>query len=126
MPAGVDTAVGKAGMDSVKLPLVITTKLLAPRGSGSLIERRRLLSLLGQPRAPRLTVITAPAGFGKSTLAAAWLQRLREAGHRSAWLALDAADDEPARFLSYLTQALGRAMDDAGPSLDGTSAEAAA
>ena len=124
MPRGKALAAGKASMDSVKLPLVIATKLLAPRGGGSLVERQRLLALLGGPRTPRLVVITAPAGFGKTTLAAAWLQRLREAGHRCAWLALDPVDDEPARFLSYLAQALSRVMEGAGPSIDGTSTEA--
>ena len=109
-------------MDFGKLPLVIT-KLLAPRAGRGLIERPRLFELVGDSRAPRLTVITAPAGFGKTTLAAAWLERLRTAGHRCAWLTLDAADDEPARFLNYLTQALNRAADAAASSMVGMSAE---
>ena len=43
----------------------------------------------------RLTVIKAPAGFGKTSLALTWLNRLRAGGARVAWLLLDADDDEP-------------------------------
>ncbi|WP_228770885.1 LuxR C-terminal-related transcriptional regulator [Cupriavidus sp. U2] len=71
-----------------------------------MIERPRLLDVLGQGRDKRLTVIKAPAGFGKTSLCIAWLDRLRADGARVAWLSVDREDDEPAHFLSHLAQSL--------------------
>ena len=51
----------------------------------------------------KVTLIAAPAGFGKTTLAAAWIAG---AGRRTAWLALDENDGDPIRFLTYVTRAL--------------------
>jgi LuxR family maltose regulon positive regulatory protein len=48
-----------------------------------------------------LTVIRAPGGFGKTTLALAWIEALKTRGDRVAWLSLDADDDEPRRFLHH-------------------------
>jgi LuxR family maltose regulon positive regulatory protein len=53
-----------------------------------------------------LTTISAPAGFGKTTLLLQWAQHLQQSGHRVAWLALDADDNELRRFLCYLIAAL--------------------
>jgi len=102
---------------------VITTKLMVPRVDVAMIERPRLFNLIGGAESARLTVITAPAGYGKTSFAAAWMARIRAAGHRVAWLTIDAEDDEPARFLHYVVQALLRATDDIDPSAVGLSAE---
>lgn len=56
----------------------------------------------------RLTLIHAPAGFGKSTLAAQWLATLSDLGARTGWLSLDADDDRPLWFLSHLLECLRR------------------
>jgi LuxR family maltose regulon positive regulatory protein len=104
-------------------PVITTTKLVPPRAGAGVMERPRLFDLVGGAESARLIVITAPAGYGKTSFAAAWLARLRRAGHCVAWLTLDAEDDEPARFLHYLVQALLRATDRIDPSAVGLSAE---
>jgi len=58
-------------------PLLPATKLFPPRLPSGLIDRPRLNGLAGQAENKRLTVIKAPAGFGKTSLALAWLSRLR-------------------------------------------------
>ena len=66
-------------MQASKRPQTIATKVLPPRCVG-LIERPRLLGLVTQVQAKRLSVIKAPAGFGKTSLAVAWADRLSQSG----------------------------------------------
>jgi LuxR family maltose regulon positive regulatory protein len=87
---------------------LLATKMMPPRCPG-LIERRRLLAMVSEIQAKRLVVIRAPAGFGKTSLAASWSEWLRQHGSVVAWVAMDADVDEPTRFLCYLTQAMHRA-----------------
>ncbi len=61
-------------------------------------------------------MIKAGAGFGKTSLALSWAERLKQAGNLVAWLALDTDDDEPTRFLFYVSQALRRACASVGES----------
>jgi LuxR family transcriptional regulator, maltose regulon positive regulatory protein len=84
------------------LPL-LATKLHIPRRADGLIERAELLEQLDAIRMRRLTLISAPAGFGKTTLLADWAART---GFPTAWLSLDANDNEPQRFLSYVIAAV--------------------
>jgi LuxR family maltose regulon positive regulatory protein len=86
----------------------LTTKLIPPPCSG-LIERPRLIDTLSRVANARLALIKASAGFGKTSLAAAFAERLRLGGEAVAWLTLDAEDDETSRFLFGLSQALQRA-----------------
>jgi LuxR family maltose regulon positive regulatory protein len=102
---------------------LLATKLVPPRLPTGLIDRPRLLELSAHAENKRLTVIKAPAGFGKTSLALAWLNRLRENDALIAWLSLDAADDEPARFLNHLAQALRHACGNVGASTIGLTAE---
>jgi LuxR family maltose regulon positive regulatory protein len=102
---------------------VIATKLVAPRVGFGTIERPRLLQLVAAASSARLIVITAPAGFGKTSFAAAWFARLRVAGHRAGWLTVDPEDDEPARFLHCVARALLRAADSIDPSAVGLNTE---
>jgi LuxR family maltose regulon positive regulatory protein len=88
------------------LPL-LTTKLYIPPAGADLVERPRLLERLTEGQGRKLTLISAPAGFGKTTLVTQWLGA---AGRPSAWLSLDEGDNDPARFLAYLVAAL-RTMD---------------
>jgi LuxR family maltose regulon positive regulatory protein len=92
---------------------VVATKLLTPPARPGTVARTRLLRLLDAVPAHPLTLVTAPAGFGKTTLVSTWL---RGFGGRSAWLTLDEDDDVPGRFLDYLVTALGtaRTLLDAG------------
>jgi LuxR family transcriptional regulator, maltose regulon positive regulatory protein len=110
-------------MSAGKLPLLLTTKVVAPRMPPGLIDRPRLLPLVEQAQCKQLILIRAPAGFGKSSLAIAWAERLRHCGSRVAWLALDAEDDEPARFLHYLVHSLRRACNSLGVAALGLTSE---
>ena len=69
---------------------ILATKLFPPRLRDRMVRRRRLVSLLDQ--GSDLVLVSAPAGFGKSTLLAEWLRRRDLA---FAWLSLEAADAEP-------------------------------
>ena len=84
---------------------LLSTKIgVQPRRSRS-VDRARLRALLdGAPEA-RLVLVSAPAGFGKSTLLAAWLER---ADVRSAWLSLDPRDEDVVRFTRYLEAAVAQ------------------
>jgi LuxR family transcriptional regulator, maltose regulon positive regulatory protein len=94
-------------------PQTIATKVLPPR-SVELIERPRLLELVSQIQLKRLSVIKAPAGFGKTSLAVAWAGRLLQSGSLVAWFSIDANDDQPNQFLLYVSQALQRACNGVG------------
>jgi LuxR family maltose regulon positive regulatory protein len=89
--------------------VLIETKLRPPVLRTGLVERERLIKALDGALATRLTVLTAPAGFGKSTLLGQWISLLRERDAAVGWLALDQGDDEIGRFLGYLVAALRRA-----------------
>jgi LuxR family transcriptional regulator, maltose regulon positive regulatory protein len=94
------------------LQLLVPTKLTAPKALDSWVPRARLYERLdGAPQA-RLTLVVAPAGFGKSTLVAQWLVH-QPAGRtptpeRVAWLTLDEHDQDGLRFLTYVLGALER------------------
>ena len=91
----------------------LATKVVPPRCQG-LIERPRLLALTAQLSEKRLAVVKAPAGFGKTSLVATWLQRLQQSENALAWLTIDSEDDEPPAFLFYVSHALQRARDKVG------------
>ena len=100
-------------MQSGRHSQALATKVVPPRCVG-LIERPRLLGLVTQVQAKRLTVIKAPAGFGKTSLAVAWADRLEKSRNSVAWFSIDADDDEPTRFLFYVSHALQRSCDGVG------------
>ncbi|MDQ5854348.1 MAG: helix-turn-helix domain-containing protein, partial [Chloroflexota bacterium] len=103
---------------------LLATKLYLPRPRAQLVPRPRLLARLQAGLRGSLTLIAAPAGFGKTTLLAQGLGvggwRLEESrpnsqlptpnSHRIGWLSLDAGDNDPAVFLRYLIAALQRAL----------------
>lgn len=91
--------------------LVLNTKLHAPAPRANRVHRQRLLDRLEAGSRSALALISAPAGFGKSTLVAEWLSRC---GEPSAWLSLDAGDSDLRRFLSYLVAALDRPLPGVG------------
>ncbi len=89
----------------------VNTKLRAPPARGEMVARPRLTALLEAGLQGALTLLCAPAGFGKTTLLVEWLLTLDAAeGARRpvAWLSLDADDNDPARFVGCLTAALDR------------------
>ena len=82
---------------------LLATKLHVPRPRTRLVPRAHLIERLQQGMACQLTLVSAPAGFGKTTLLAQWLI---ESEIPVAWLSLEAEDNDPTRFLSYLIAAL--------------------
>lgn len=84
---------------------LLTTKHFIPPTRPDLVSRPRLLERLDDSRHRKLTLVSAPAGFGKTTLLSEWINR-GKAGSRIAWLALDERDSDPIRFLAYLVTAL--------------------
>jgi len=90
---------------------VLTTKLYAPPIPAGTVRRPRLLSRMREGARGRLTLLSAPAGFGKTTLASAWIA---DAGVPAAWLSLDEADGDAAGFVAYLVAALREAVGGVG------------
>jgi LuxR family maltose regulon positive regulatory protein len=97
---------------------VLATKLFVPPPRAQAVPRPRLIEQLddGVREGRRLTLISAPAGFGKTTLFSEWIAEKRRLGPqvRVAWLSLDESDNDPVRFLTYLVAALHQADPDIG------------
>ena len=93
---------------------LIATKLYLPKPRRGLVTRQRLLERLRHGSDSRLTLVSAPAGFGKTTLLADWLHKVPDADRCVAWLSLDSADNEPSAFWTYVVTALQRVV----PSVD--------
>ena len=81
---------------------LIATKLHVPNLRPRLVGRPRLRNLLDRGLDARLTLISAPAGFGKTTLLAEWLAQASQDDLAVAWLSLDEVDDDPALFWSHV------------------------
>src|SRR5690242_21742186 len=90
---------------------LLATKFFIPVAPQPLVARPRLTSLLNEGLHRRLTLVCAPAGFGKSTLLAEWVRSLPPPpeGPSVAWVSLDEDDNEPARFGDYFMSALEKA-----------------
>ncbi len=85
------------------IPPVLKTKLYIPSLRPELVHRTHLIELLEAGIHRRLTLVSAPAGFGKTTLIGEWVNRSE---HPAAWLSLEDSDNDPIRFLSYFMAAL--------------------
>lgn len=93
---------------------LLETKLYVPRLRRGLVARPRLIERMGRGAESKLTLLSAPAGFGKTTLLTEWLAAA-PAGERSvAWLSLDQADNQPVSFWTYLVAALQAAAPGVG------------
>src|SRR3954451_5888223 len=93
---------------------LLETKLHVPRGRRGLVARPRLSERLSRGAESTLTLVSAPAGFGKTTLLAEWLAGAPAEGRSAAWLSLDRRDNDPAVFWSYLVGALQAASPGVG------------
>jgi LuxR family maltose regulon positive regulatory protein len=82
---------------------LLQTKLYIPPSRPEYVSRPRLIERLNQGMARSLTLISAPAGFGKTTLVSDWLRQL---DIPAAWVSLDESDNDPTRFLTYFVAAL--------------------
>lgn len=88
---------------------LLSTKLTPPRLRASIVSRERLLARLNEGLERKLTLLSAPPGSGKTTLASEWLAARTEP---VAWVSLDKGDDDPIRFWRYVLTAC-RAFDPA-------------
>src|SRR5512133_2032196 len=85
----------------------LKTKCFTPSWRAGAVSRPRLIEHLqaGLQEGRKLTIVSAPAGYGKTTLAAEWIRTI-QSKHQAvtdvAWLSLDEADNDPARFFGYL------------------------
>ncbi|AUZ88547.1 helix-turn-helix transcriptional regulator [Arthrobacter agilis] len=93
---------------------LLDAKLRVPLRRRGVTERPRVDGLLERGTECTLTLVSAPAGFGKTTLLAGWLESLAAAGWSTAWLSLDQGDNDPARFWTYLVTALETASSGVG------------
>jgi LuxR family maltose regulon positive regulatory protein len=94
---------------------ILATKLFIPPTRPELVVRPRLLNELFEGLHHKLTLISAPAGFGKTTLVTEWLDSIKSEinnGNKTrpniAWISLDRDDNDPTRFLSYFIAALNQ------------------
>src|SRR5215210_1765074 len=85
---------------------LLETKLYVPRPRRGVVPRPRLSERLEQGTEAKLTLVSAPAGFGKTTLLAEWLAAAPAEDRSAAWLSLDQSDNHPASFWTYLIAAL--------------------
>ena len=82
---------------------ILATKLYLPPPRPDVVLRPRLTERLNEGLHRNLTLISASAGFGKTTLVSEWVAGCEQ---RVAWLSLDEGDNDPSRFLAYLVAAL--------------------
>jgi LuxR family maltose regulon positive regulatory protein len=94
------------------VPRIAVTRTTPPGIKEFAIERQRLLGLLDKVASCRVIAFKAPAGYGKTTLAAEWCQHLRQSGAIVAWLSLDADDNVPGTFACHVAAAVDRAAPD--------------
>ena len=95
----------KSKMPSLHL---LTTKMSVPPPRSNMVARPRLTQRLNMAMKERLTLIVAPAGWGKTTLISTWHADLGPNASPLAWVSLDAGDNDPIRFWTYVIAALNR------------------
>ncbi len=98
-------------------PPLLKTKLHIPHRRPDMVPRSLLIKQLNERFQRKLTLITAPAGYGKTKLASEWIHGLQSedtSSIRITWLSLDEADSEPIRFLSYVIAALQQVAPEIG------------
>jgi len=112
-----------ANIARAERPFPLTTKLYIPKPRPARVTRQHLIDTLNASLTRKLTLISAPAGFGKTTLLAAWIQQLKVTGGPSpnlpcvAWISLDGGDNDPNRFFAYLIAALQTILPEFGDDL---------
>src|SRR5262245_48214438 len=89
---------------------LLATRLFIPSSPHTIIERPRLFRLLQEGLAYRLILVSAPPGFGKTTLLSSWVRSLPEDKYRVAWVSLDAEDNNWLRCWTYVLTALNNQL----------------
>jgi len=110
VPAASHLPVPKTAAPVSPASSLLRTKLYRPRTNGDVIPRTHLIERLNAGLSSKVTLVSAPAGFGKTTLLAEWLQR---SDRHTAWLSLDENDDELRVFVHLLIAALHTVFPDA-------------
>ena len=90
---------------------LIQTKLRIPGRKKEIIKRQPLFTRLDQGLGTKLSLVSAPAGFGKTSLLSSWIHQ-SEHIHSTAWLSLDENDNDPVRFYTYFCSALKKICPD--------------
>jgi LuxR family maltose regulon positive regulatory protein len=111
---GSATPIGTAGQNPIVANALLETKLYAPGRRPGVVPRARLTEQLDRGAGSRLTLISAPAGFGKTTLLADWISAARADRRSVAWLSLDPGDNESNAFWGGVMAALGTAATGVG------------
>ena len=91
--------------------VLLASKLSMPPWRPHWLHRPRLAEAIAAVPAARLILFSAPAGFGKTTALVDWCHLQQEEGAAVAWYTLEAGDNDPVRFVAYLTQALAGVLD---------------
>lgn len=92
-------------MATIYNDLLIATKLIKPPLRSGVVTRQHLIEILNKSLGSKLTLISAPAGFGKTTLVLSWIKQL---SHPVSWVSLENQDSNPARFFTYLAAAISQ------------------
>jgi ATP/maltotriose-dependent transcriptional regulator MalT len=108
---------GLGSMPRVQKPPSAPARFRPPASNRPTVPRQRILDRLGSGRRPKLVLIHAPAGYGKSTLAAQWAETLKRQDLKTAWLAIDSDDNNTVWFLAHLIEAIRRTMPDLADTL---------
>ncbi|MET7773075.1 protein kinase [Nocardia sp. NPDC005366] len=108
----------ESGYGTNTMPPTAATKFRPPTPAREPVPRPRLLDILRAGGRRKLAAIHAPAGFGKSTVAAQWSAELTERGVAVAWIGIDPGDDNEIWFLAHLIEAIRRVRPDLGTGLD--------
>jgi LuxR family transcriptional regulator, maltose regulon positive regulatory protein len=111
--------VTRSQQETVVPTLLLETKLYTPKPRRGLVARPRLSERLSRAAESKLTLISAPAGFGKTTLLAEWLDAgpaEPTAARSVSWLSLDESDAQPAAYWTYVITALQAVLPGAGAS----------
>lgn len=102
---GSDGRTGSGGGEGAARAVLLATKLHVPAVGAQLVQRAALLDALSAGRLRKLTLLSAPAGWGKTTLLAQWALGASE-DQRFGWLSLDSSDNDPVWFWMYVLAAL--------------------
>ena len=94
---------------------VIRTKLFPPVSRSQLVNRSRLLDL--ETKDKKLTLVCAPAGFGKTTILGQLYGQLQKSGVRCCWYSMDYEDCDPLHFLRHVIAALNTSIEGFGSDL---------
>jgi ATP/maltotriose-dependent transcriptional regulator MalT len=106
-----------SSMRRMQYPPSAPTRFRPPTFTRPTVRRQRILDRLGSGPRSKLVLIHAPAGYGKSTLAAQWVEELTRHGVKIAWLAIDRDDNNTVWFLAHLIEAIRRNLPDLADAL---------